>query len=119
MVDAASGRSERELAQQQLGAVLPELGEYANLFAHKGINARAGLSPRERELVIVGMLMALGDTGRQLRSHADAALGAGLTVDELKEVLLQAIPYLGFPRAYAAAFALAGQLGAPGAGQAV
>lgn len=105
-----SAEQARRPAYQTLDEVLPELSRYAREFAHGTINARDGLSRRDRELVILGALIALGDTGRQLRAHAAAALEHGVSGPELVEIILQALPYAGFPRTINAALDLSEQL---------
>ncbi len=85
---------------------LPDLPELARQFAHDTIGRRPGLTREQRELVILGALITLGDTGPQLTAHARAAIAAGLTGEQLGEIILQAVPYAGFPRAINAALAL-------------
>jgi carboxymethylenebutenolidase len=100
----------RAAAYAKLGETLPDLVRFAKEFAHATIGARPGLSRAQRELVTLGALVALGDTGSQLRAHAEAALDAGLGPDQLGEVLLQALPYAGFPRVINAAIELSHSL---------
>ena len=100
----------RASAYAQLGETLPDLVRFAKEFAHGTIGARPGLSRAQRELVTLGALVALGDTGLQLRAHTESALAAGLTRDQLGEVLLQVLPYAGFPRVINAAIELADDL---------
>lgn len=54
---------------------------------------------RDRELATVSMLAAKGGCEPQLDAHLRAALNVGLTVGELREVLIQIAPYAGFPAA--------------------
>ena len=62
--------------------------------------ARPGLSLRDRELVCMAMLIALGAHGVAL--HFKHAHKVGITAEELKELVLQAIPYAGLPKALGA-----------------
>ena len=62
--------------------------------------ARPGLSLRDRELVCMAMLIALGAHGVAL--HFKHAHTVGITAEELKEIVLQAIPYAGLPKALGA-----------------
>lgn len=78
---------------------LGELGRYIAEFAYGEIYARPGLSLRERQLVTVGMLTAVGAAAAQLQAHLRAALAAGVTVDEIREVIIHTVPYSGFPNA--------------------
>ncbi len=97
---------ERDAVYEQLGRIIPDLPGLALGFAHDTINARPGLDPARRELVIIGALLAIGSVDTQLRAHTRAALSAGLTRDEVREAVLQALPYVGFPRTINAALAL-------------
>lgn len=62
--------------------------------------SRPGLSLRERELVCMAILIARGAHGVAL--HFKNAHHVGFTPDELKEIILQTIPYAGLPRALGA-----------------
>jgi len=60
--------------------------------------SRPGLSLRERSLINIGLLTAMGRT-HELQVHVRGALNNGCTPEELREVLLQAAIYCGFPAA--------------------
>ncbi|KAB8191498.1 hypothetical protein FH608_030025 [Nonomuraea phyllanthi] len=81
-----------------LADIAPDLSRFAIEFAYGDIHSRPGLEAAKRELVILGILIVLGDTERQLEAHYQSALAAGLTSRELVEATLQALPYAGFPR---------------------
>lgn len=66
---------------------------------------RPGLDRRTRSRVTLTALVARGHL-EELAMHVRAALRNGLTVDEIKEVLLQTAVYCGVPAANAA-FAVA------------
>jgi 4-carboxymuconolactone decarboxylase len=57
---------------------------------------RAGLDRRTRSLLNLAMLTAMGKTA-ELKLHVKGALTNGVTVDEIKEVLLHASVYCGIP----------------------
>jgi 4-carboxymuconolactone decarboxylase len=57
---------------------------------------RPGLDRRTRSLVNLAMLTALGKPA-ELKLHVKGALTNGVTVDEIKEVLVQASVYCGIP----------------------
>jgi 4-carboxymuconolactone decarboxylase len=59
---------------------------------------RPGLSRRERSLMVLATMVALGCED-ELRLHVRAAFNNGLTEDDIKEALLQAAVYAGVPRA--------------------
>ena len=60
--------------------------------------SREGLGRRERSLVTLGILIALG-AEHELKSHFKIARQNGLTDDELAEVIYHSIGYAGFPAA--------------------
>lgn len=86
-------------AGEAVVAPLGELGRYIVEFAFGDIYSRAGLSLRDREIATVALLTALGSREPQLRVHFGAALNVGLTARELEEVVIQTVPYAGFPTA--------------------
>lgn len=57
---------------------------------------REGLKKRERSLVNLGMLIALGKPN-EFQLHVKGALRNGVTQDEIKEVVMQAAIYCGIP----------------------
>ena len=59
--------------------------------------ARPGLSLRDRELICLSILIAIGAPG--VTMHFKHAHQLGFSEEELKEVILQCIPYAGFPKA--------------------
>ena len=78
---------------------LGDLGRYIVEFAFGDIYSRPGMSLREREIATVAILTALGGREPQLRVHMEAALHVGITLQELEEIVLQTVPYAGFPTA--------------------
>jgi 4-carboxymuconolactone decarboxylase len=91
-------------------AATPFSREFQDLltrYAWGEIWTRPGLDGRTRRVLVIGTLVALG-RWNELRLHARAALDEGaLTVDELKEILLQQAVYCGIPAANAAFEAVA------------
>lgn len=87
-----------------LADISPELGRQIVAWAFGEIYARPGLSPRDRELVTLGILTALGGCEPQLAVHVNAALNVGLAPEEITEALLHAAVYCGMPRALNATF---------------
>lgn len=87
-----------------LGDISPELGHQVVAWGFGEIYSRSGLEPRDRELVTLGMLTALGGCEPQLEVHINAALNVGLTPQQIIEALLHSAVYCGFPRALNATF---------------
>lgn len=90
--------------ERRLTRLDPDLERYVREFAYGDIYARGILEPKLQELLAVVMLIALGNP-EELKTHLRGALNNGATELELREVLIFAIPYLGFPRVIGA-FAL-------------
>jgi len=86
-------------AGQRVVDSLGDLGRYIVEFAFGDIYSRPGMSLREREIATVALLTALGGREPQLRVHMEAALHVGITLQELEEIVLQTVPYAGFPTA--------------------
>jgi 4-carboxymuconolactone decarboxylase len=57
---------------------------------------RPGLDHKTRSMLNLAMLTALGKP-MELKLHVKGALANGLTVDEIKEILLHATVYCGIP----------------------
>ncbi len=57
---------------------------------------RPGLDPKTRSMLNLAMLTALGRS-HEIKLHVKGALNNGLTVDEIKEILLHATVYCGIP----------------------
>lgn len=79
-------------------AVAPGLGRSLLEFGYGDILARPGLAVRDRILVPLVALAALGLT-EQLPSHVDDALRLGYSEEEIVEILVTVIPFAGFARA--------------------
>ncbi|PNE37710.1 MULTISPECIES: carboxymuconolactone decarboxylase family protein [Streptomyces] len=76
----------------------PELGHQVVAWAFGDMYARPELAPRERQLVTLGVLTALGGCEIELEVHLNAALNVGLTTTEITEALLHSAVYCGMPR---------------------
>ncbi|MFC3989708.1 4-carboxymuconolactone decarboxylase [Actinoplanes siamensis] len=70
-------------------------------YAWGDIWTRPGLDRRSRSMITLTALIALGHH-EELALHVRAARTNGLSVDEIKEVLLQSAVYCGVPAANAA-----------------
>jgi 4-carboxymuconolactone decarboxylase len=60
------------------------------------VNTQA-LSPKQQSIVTISAFTATGDL-EKLKPAFDEGLNAGLTVNEIKEILVQLYAYTGFPR---------------------
>ncbi len=69
---------------------------YGNAFAD--VWARPGLDRKYRSMIVMAALIALR-TPDEYKNHVRASLNNGCTVSEIEEVIIQLIPYVGFPTA--------------------
>ncbi|MCP2261683.1 putative conserved protein YurZ, alkylhydroperoxidase/carboxymuconolactone decarboxylase family [Streptoalloteichus tenebrarius] len=109
-LDREAGYRTLDLLQDQATqlATLPGLEQVVPGFADWVITAlfggtyqREGLSPRDRQLVNLGALTALGGVDPQLAGHARTGLRVGMTRQEILEVFVHLAPYVGVPKALA------------------
>ncbi len=80
-------------------AMLGDLGDLTVDFVFGDVHSRPGLAVRERELLIVAILTALGGLEPQVRAHIRTARAIGISDEEIEETIIQTAPYAGFPRA--------------------
>lgn len=99
------GTEHVDAAQEKTTEFTADFQDLITRYAWGEIWARPGLDRRTRSCVTVAMLVAL-NRGDELAMHLRAALGNGVSVSELKEVLLQTAIYCGAPAANSA-FAIA------------
>jgi 4-carboxymuconolactone decarboxylase len=99
-VDAGAGRS----VVASLEDIAPDLAYHVVAYGFGDVYARPGLEPKQRQLVTLGMLTALGGCEPQLEVHLNASLNVGLTPTEIVEALIHSAVYCGFPKALNAVF---------------
>ncbi len=75
------------------------LGDWVVDFAFGDVHTRPGLDARERELIIVAVLAALGSSDPQVGAHIRALRALHVPWNEIEEAILQTTPYAGIPRA--------------------
>lgn len=91
----------REVHGERSLATIEGLGDLGRIIvetAYGEIYSRPGLSLRERQIASVAALVATGRSS-QLPVHLRSSLKAGLTNDELREVIIQTAAIAGFPPA--------------------
>ena len=115
MYDTIAGRSTLdELQGPDAAATLlefvaqqaPGLDDWILGAVFGGTYQRAGLSLRDRQLLNLGALTALGGVEPQLEGHLRTCLRIGMTPAETAEALVHLVPYVGLPRSMAALRAL-------------
>jgi len=58
--------------------------------------SRPGLEMKHRSAVVIAALIALRQSA-ELKNHVRFGLNNGLSVLELQEIIIQTLPYVGFP----------------------
>ena len=79
-------------------ALTADFQEYLTRAAWGAVWSRPGLDRRTRSCITVAMLAAQGSE-HELALHVRAALRNGVSIEEIKEILLQVAVYAGVPRA--------------------
>lgn len=98
VLDAIDGDAGQRVIDS-LSQVSPELGHQIVAWGFGEMYSRSGLVPRDRQLVTLGMLTALGGCEPQLEIHVNASLNVGLSPEQIVEAILHSAVYCGFPRA--------------------
>ena len=84
-------------------ASLPEehrenLPKYLTELCFGDFYTREGLDLKTRELLVLCVLCALGDTAGQIKSHAMGNLKVGNSRETIISAVTQCLPWIGFPR---------------------
>ena len=98
---AVLGDAHVDRAEASRTPLTDEFQDLLTRYAWGEIWTRPGLDRRTRSCITVAMLVAL-NRNEELALHMRAALTNGVTVDELKEILLQTTIYCGVPAANSA-----------------
>ena len=81
---------------------VPKMIEMTEKVVYGDVWEREALSKRDRSLITVATLVALGRE-RQLKGHVGRALDNGVTPEELSELITHLALYAGWPAAMTAA----------------
>src|SRR6202048_1802230 len=84
-----------EQVDRSLGDVAPQLATYVLETIYGEIYQNPVLNSRTREIVTVAALATQGNASPQLRTHIGGALRCGVTREELVEIMMQLVPYVG------------------------
>ncbi len=82
----------------QVGELAPDFERYLHEFVYGELFRRPGLAPRDRVVATLCCLVALGGMAGPIELYVEIGLNAGMTPDELVEVLMQCLSLVGFPR---------------------
>jgi len=97
------------MEKKKVTAGRDNLGDFAPKFAELNDDVLFGqvwsreeqLSPRDRSMITVTTLMAMGILDRSLKPHLMRAKENGVTKDEIAEVITHVAFYAGWPKAWA------------------
>ena len=104
LLGPAAGQAMRA-AIDQPGAFGAPIARIATEYAFADIWGRDGLERKQRSLVTLGILIATRQVA-ELKNHVRIAIANGLSARQLEEVLIQSIPYVGFPAVASATTAM-------------
>jgi 4-carboxymuconolactone decarboxylase len=76
----------------------PDLARLVVEFGYGDIYSRPGLDIRQRQLIAIAALTALGGAEAQLDYHVRIGLDAGLKPEEIVEALVHCTPFVGLAR---------------------
>jgi 4-carboxymuconolactone decarboxylase len=79
--------------------VSPDFAKYIVDFAYGDIYQRGVLSDKSIELAAVASLIGQGNTGLPLKSHIKGMLNVGWSKNEVIELIILMMVYVGFPTA--------------------
>lgn len=101
MLDLLQDEDTQRAALPALEEIAPGFADWIVTALFGGTYQREGLSPRDRQLVNLAALTALGGVDPQLRGHVRTSLRIGMTREEIVEVFVHLAPYVGVPKALA------------------
>lgn len=84
-----------EQVEKSLGDIAPGLATYVLETIYGEIYQSPVLDSRTRQIVTVAALATLGTAAPQLRTHIGGAMKCGVSREELVEIMMQLVPYVG------------------------
>lgn len=89
--------------KQQIDEFAPGASEWVTGAVFGGTYQREGLELRDRQMLNMAALAAMGGVDPQLTGHIKTAVEvAGMTKEEVAECFVHLMPYIGVPKALAA-----------------
>ncbi|MGF1427048.1 carboxymuconolactone decarboxylase family protein [Kitasatospora sp. LaBMicrA B282] len=93
--------SATQAALPQLEGLAPGFVDWIVTALFGGTYQRPGLTLRDRQLLNLAALTALGGVEPQLVGHVRTSLRIGMTREEIAETMVHLAPYVGVPKALA------------------
>lgn len=94
---ALLNKNQEQILRENFDSFSPELVQFTLEYGYADIYSRNNLNKKSRQIATIAALATLGNAPAQLRFHISAGLNVGLTVDEIKEIMLLMTVYSGFP----------------------
>jgi 4-carboxymuconolactone decarboxylase len=79
----------------------PDLAKLIIEVAYDNVFERPNLDLKTKELLAIAHLMHVGSEN-EIKTHMYGALNCGASIEEIKETILHAAMFIGFPKAMAA-----------------
>ena len=98
---AVLGRAHVERAKSRTTPFNEDFQNFITQYAWGSVWSRPGLERKQRSMLVLGMLAALGRSD-EFKLHVRATRNTGVTRDEIKEILLMVAVYGGVPAANSA-----------------
>lgn len=100
-IDESAEAQRASTVENNFGAVAPGVVQYTTDLLFRDLWLRPALAPRDRSLVTVSALVALGHVA-QIPYHLNRAMDNGLTQAQASEVLTHLAFYAGWPNVFSA-----------------
>ncbi|MCX8641778.1 MULTISPECIES: carboxymuconolactone decarboxylase family protein [unclassified Gilliamella] len=82
----------------QNAQLAPKFDEYICDFAYGDIYSRKSLSLLQKQLITISSLITQGCVEDELKMHIHGGLNAGLTEEQVLDICVHCLPYVGFPK---------------------
>ena len=90
--------------------IVAPLYDLAALYGYGEIWNRPGLTTKERFICAIAAFTTLGSAEDSIKKFSISGMNSGMTAEEIRETIIQATPYCGFPRALSALCAIEADL---------
>jgi 4-carboxymuconolactone decarboxylase len=101
MLDLLQDESTQQATLPGVEQLAPGFADWIITALFGGTYLRDGLSLRDRQLINLTALTALGGVDPQLSGHVKTSLRVGMSRSEVIEVFVHLAPYIGVPKALA------------------
>lgn len=91
--------NQEEILHKHFDHFSPELVRFTIEYGYGDVYSRTNLDRKSRQIATIAALATLGNAPSQLKFHIKAGLTIGLSIDEIKEIMLLMTVYSGFPAA--------------------